>query len=49
MEAACSTEMSEQAYNPPRCNNPEACNFYDPDITEGLQLTFIVPRWVLKF
>jgi len=49
MEAALSIEMSEQTYDPSWCNKPEDCNFYDSKITEGLQLTFIVPRWVLKF
>jgi len=49
MEAARSIEMSEQTYDLSRNNIPEDCNFYDPKITEGLQLTFIIPRWVLKF
>jgi hypothetical protein len=49
MEAAHSIEMSEQTHDPPLCKNPEDCNFYDHNITEGLQLTFIIPRWVLKF
>jgi len=49
MEAARSIEMSEQTHDPPRCKNPEDYNFYDPNITEGLQLAVIIPRWVLKF
>jgi hypothetical protein len=49
MEAARSIEMSQQTYDTLQYNNPEDCNFYYPKITEGLQLTFIVPKWVLIF